>query len=197
MIDACRGSFNNFLPDVWIAVDNYKTKNKEECSQGYGLSLVGETTNDFYVSYDIINTVSEEDITPEDLSRKCCLSFLEEVFYSGAVDTHHQGFILFLMALSTSNAVSKVKLGRVSENTLLRLIKNIFGVKYKIDEHEQDDYDEEINEENEEIDENLEEDDLDEIDENNNNKPEPQMLPNRLIFSCVGIGLKNVARIEV
>ena len=30
MVDACRGVFNNFLPDVWIAVDNYKSKNKEE-----------------------------------------------------------------------------------------------------------------------------------------------------------------------
>jgi RNA 3'-terminal phosphate cyclase-like protein len=30
MIDACRGVFNNFLPDVWIAVDNFKSKNKEE-----------------------------------------------------------------------------------------------------------------------------------------------------------------------
>lgn len=30
MIDACRGMFNNFLPDVWIDVDNVKSKNKEE-----------------------------------------------------------------------------------------------------------------------------------------------------------------------
>lgn len=30
MIDASRGVFNNFLPDVWIAVDNFKSKNKEE-----------------------------------------------------------------------------------------------------------------------------------------------------------------------
>lgn len=30
MIDATRGTFNNFIPDVWIAVDNYKNKNKDE-----------------------------------------------------------------------------------------------------------------------------------------------------------------------
>ena len=30
MIDACRGVFNNFLPDVWILSDNYKNKNKDE-----------------------------------------------------------------------------------------------------------------------------------------------------------------------
>jgi RNA 3'-terminal phosphate cyclase-like protein len=30
MIDACRGFLNNFLPDVWIDVDNLKVKNKDE-----------------------------------------------------------------------------------------------------------------------------------------------------------------------
>jgi len=30
MIDACRGVFNNFLPDVWIVADNFKDKNKNE-----------------------------------------------------------------------------------------------------------------------------------------------------------------------
>jgi RNA 3'-terminal phosphate cyclase-like protein len=29
MVDACRGTFNNFLPDVWISVDNYKDKSRE------------------------------------------------------------------------------------------------------------------------------------------------------------------------
>ena len=60
------------------------------------MSLVGETTNDFYISYDIINHnktenseeqyENEEDNsnsiqTPEDLIRKCCISFLEDLFY--------------------------------------------------------------------------------------------------------------------
>ncbi len=30
MIDACRGVFNNFLPDVWILADNFKDKNKDQ-----------------------------------------------------------------------------------------------------------------------------------------------------------------------
>ncbi len=30
MIDSTRGVFNNFLPDVWIGVDNFKSKNQEE-----------------------------------------------------------------------------------------------------------------------------------------------------------------------
>ncbi len=72
-------------------------------SPAYGLSIVGETTNDFYICHDIINPSnkinqiqnrneeeyddenidsSDSDVkTPEDLSRKCALSFLEELFY--------------------------------------------------------------------------------------------------------------------
>lgn len=29
MVDACRGSLNNFLPDVWLNVDNYKDKSRD------------------------------------------------------------------------------------------------------------------------------------------------------------------------
>jgi hypothetical protein len=55
------------------------------------------------------------------------------------------------MALSSNNNVSKMKLGRISQHTilLLRLINKILGVKFKIEEIEKDDYDEEINEEDE------------------------------------------------
>jgi RNA 3'-terminal phosphate cyclase-like protein len=77
MIDTSRRMFNNFLPDVWIAVDNYKDKNKDEISPGYGLSLIGETTNEFYVSYDIVNY---DNLTPENVAEKCCLNFLEEIY---------------------------------------------------------------------------------------------------------------------
>ena len=66
------------------------------------------------------------------------------------------------MALSTNNAISKIKFGRISTysyifyfNTtlkfnlkkrigLLRLINELFGIKFKIQEHEKHDYDEEI-----------------------------------------------------
>lgn len=29
IVDSCRGVFNNFIPDVWIYVDNYKSKTEE------------------------------------------------------------------------------------------------------------------------------------------------------------------------
>ncbi len=75
----------------------------------------------------------------------------------------------------------------------------MLGVKFIINEFEKDDYDEEIEEEDENEDMQLddnnsereeEDDDMDEI-----NKDD--MESKCFIFSCIGIGLKNVARIEM
>jgi hypothetical protein len=67
------------------------------------------------------------------------------------------------MALSNNNNISKLKLGRISQHTmgLLRLIHKALGVKFKIEEIEKDDYDEEFNED-EEIDDEIEDLEVDE-----------------------------------
>jgi RNA 3'-terminal phosphate cyclase-like protein len=88
LVDACRGTFNNFLPDVWISVDNNKDRTQQG-SPGYGLSLVAETTEGFFYCSDITNNIKENsqfkqldtNITPEDLARKCSLTLLEDLFY--------------------------------------------------------------------------------------------------------------------
>lgn len=73
-------------------------------------------------------------------------------------------------------------------------------MKFKIEEFEEDDYDEELpeEEEQEDFDQDNSDDDFDnekddykEYEDNLNHKS-----PEKYIFSCVGIGLKNVARIE-
>jgi hypothetical protein len=59
-------------------------------SPGYGISLVAETLNGYFISADISNNKNDEseikeisttDLTPEDLARKCALNLLEELFY--------------------------------------------------------------------------------------------------------------------
>jgi hypothetical protein len=46
---------------------------------------VGETTNSFFFSADIVNQTEgdEEEVklSPEDLSRKCAMKLLDEIFY--------------------------------------------------------------------------------------------------------------------
>lgn len=111
------------------------------------------------------------------------------------------------MALSTNNLVSKVKLGRISKNTasLLRLIRNLLGIKFKISKYEVDDYDNEEGEvlqddDNESnLEENQAEDDQDDAKEEvsqGDTAHQETAMPDRLVFSCVGFGLKNAARIE-
>jgi len=73
----------------------------------------------------------------------------------------------------------------------LKEIKNLFGVKFKIEdcqENEEEDMEEEEFEENEGNEDDNQIDEL--INESNANN-------NKVIFSCVGIGLRNVARKEI
>lgn len=67
------------------------------------------------------------------------------------------------------------------------------GVKFKISILEEDDYDEEIPEEEEDF-EDFENSDNEDDNFEEDNKTEK--APQKYIFSCIGIGLKNVSRIE-
>jgi hypothetical protein len=49
-------------------------------SQGYGLSLYGETTNGFFFSSDLTYRKDSKELTPEELARNCSLTFLQEIF---------------------------------------------------------------------------------------------------------------------
>ena len=206
MIDTCRGVLNNFIPDVWIAVDNYKDKELDKISPGYGISITAETKEGFALSTDLMN--DKEDLTKNanDISKECSIKFLNDVYKSGCTNCHNQGLFLFLMALSEKNYVSYMKIGKLSEHTkqVLRLIYKLFGVKFNI--RECDEYDKEESDEvnNNEDDEEGEEKDDDEDEESENhslkdkfNQEELPMPYKQFMFSCVGIGLKNVARIEL
>ena len=99
-----------------------------------------------------------------------------------------------------------MKIGKLSEHTrqVLRLIYKLFGVKFNIRECDEYDKEESDEENNVEDDEEGEEKDDDEDEESENNslkdKFNQEELPipyKQFMFSCVGIGLKNVARIEL
>lgn len=206
MIDSCRGVLNNFLPDVWIAVDNYKSKDLTKISPGYGICITAETKNGFALSTDLMN--DKEDITKNanDISKECAIKFLNDVYKSGCTNCNNQGLFLFLMALSEKNYVSYMKIGKISIHTkeVIRLIYKLFGVKFNI--RECDDYDKEESDDEEENEESKEEgdeendsDDNDDNDESIKNDFDSQapIQYKQFMFSCIGIGLKNVARIEL
>ena len=105
------------------------------------------------------------------------------------------------MALSEKNYVSQMKIGKLTNHSkgVLTLINKLLGVKFSIremTEYDQDNSDEDNNEEEKE-EENEEENEDEEMEEEDNNNSEEPIPFKQYIFSCVGIGLKNVARIEL
>ena len=211
MIDTCRGVLNNFIPDVWIAVDNYKDKELDKISPGYGLSITAETKEGFALSTDLMNDKNDLTKNANDISKECSLKFLNDIYKSGCTNAHNQGIFLFLMALSEKNYVSYMKIGKISEHTkqVLRLIYKLLGVKFNIREcdeydneesEDENNNDENENEEGEEKEDDINDDEDDNDNDFENNKFNEDELPTpykQFMFSCVGIGLRNVARIEL
>ena len=205
MIDTCRGVLNNFLPDVWIGVDNYRCKDLDKISPGYGISLTAETKEGFALSTDMVNDNDNLRMNANDLSKECTIKFLNDIYKSGCTNCNNQALFLFLMSLSEKNYVSYMKIGKISEHTkeVLRFIYKYLGVKFNI--RECDDYDNDnesdIEEENEDEEGGEESDEEDKENEykkyKNINKEEEPIFYKQYMFSCVGIGLKNVARIEL
>ena len=203
MVDTCRGVLNNFLPDVWIAVDNFKDKDLDKISPGYGISITAETKEGFALSTDLMN--DKEDLTKNanDISKECSIKFLNDIYKSGCTNCHNQGLFLFLMALSEKNYVSYMKVGKLSEHTkqILKFIYKLLGVKFNIRECDEYDKEESEDENNaEEEDESENENEEEESDNGFDDKKFNEEIPipyKQFMFSCVGIGLKNVARIEL
>ena len=199
MIDSSRGILNKFLPDVWISEDIYKDKDLSKISPGYGLTLCAETKNGFCFCTDMINDNNNIDKTANDLSKECTLQFLNDIYSSGCCNVNNQSLFLFLMCLSEKNYVSKMKVGKITEFTkgVLKFIDKYIGVKFHI--RECDDYDKEDSESSEDNNNNNEENEKEESEEEEkeNEDYEEPITHKQYMFSCVGIGLKNVARIEL
>ena len=88
-----------------------------------------------------------------------------------------------MTAVSSGEAISQVKLGRVTEQSvaLLRNLKQFFNLQFRIEQCQDDVYSSDS--ENEEEDNSEQEGDR-----------EPVRFPQTFIFSCVGLGLTNFAR---
>ena len=99
------------------------------------------------------------------------------------------------MCLSNGDNISNVKIGRISQPCIdmLRILKEFFGVTFKIEECQDDVYDEESENEEEEKNNDEEEDKEKEKNEEMIDDKE-NTFPQTFIFSCIGIGLKNMAR---
>ena len=130
---------------------------------------------------------------PEDLGKRTALALLDELFNGGAVDSTNQSYALMLMSLTQNSNISSIKIGRVTQQSvvMLRNIKKFFNVQFKITECEDDVYsDSESDEEGEQD----QAEDSSDKEVKSKSKSEQVEFPKAFIFSCIGIGLTNIAR---
>ena len=140
------------------------------------VSLVAETTTGTMLTKDL-NYNSSEYKYPQDLGKKAALQMLDEIFYGGCVDSAHQPWVFFMMAISENKNISSVKIGRLTEQSvsMLRLLKQFFSVEFKITECPDEFFDEEEEEES-----GADEDEA--------------KFATTFVFTCLGIGMTNLAR---
>lgn len=114
VVDKVREVFNDYIPDVWIHTDHYK---KGLCGEqpGYAISLTAETTTGMLLTKDFNFGNKKEFILPEELGERCAYGLLDEVSAGGCVDTTNQPFAFLMMALSSGDNISQIKVGRVTE----------------------------------------------------------------------------------
>jgi len=140
VVDKLREIFNDYIPDVWINVDHYK---KGQCGKqpGYAVSLTAETTTGTILTKDFNFGNKKEFILPEDLGQRVAYSLLDEIFTGGCVDSCNQPTALLMMALSQGDNASQLKVGsRITQQSIImmRLIDQFWKVKFKIEECQDD-----------------------------------------------------------
>ncbi|EGR27024.1 RNA 3-terminal phosphate cyclase family protein, putative [Ichthyophthirius multifiliis] len=211
IISSSREILNDYLPDVWIYSDFQKGNNqeKQKTSPGYSVSLVAEYNNGQLISIDqcSIENGSPEQNLAEKIGKEAALSLLDEILYCGFVDSNSQSMFLTLMSLSEKK-ISSIRLGRITPFTVenLRIIREFFGVTFKIlpEDTQNKELEEEEEEENEKEQngENQNEDNMDIQDNQSNSNQENKeefdlSLYNiqHMIFSCYGAGLSNMSRV--
>ena len=128
IVDRTRGIFNSFLPDVYVYTDH---RNEATCGNGYGLSLVAESTTGCLLGADW--ATSEKGVEPEAVADAAANQLIQEVDYSGCVDSSNACLALLYCALADED-VSRIRIGTLSEaaTEFLRDLRTFLGVTFTI-----------------------------------------------------------------
>lgn len=167
-VESGKGVLLNFIPDVYINTDQLKGKNSG-LSPGFGINMQAETNEGVTFSVECISTNHDRDTLPEDIGKECANKLLDEIYRSGCCDSTFQWIMILFMALGPKS-VSKVVVGTLSAYSIrfLQLIREFFGITFKLDKFN-------------------DEDNLD--DEENVNEGSP-----RVVLTCVGLGYSNITK---
>lgn len=164
-VEASKGVMLSFLPDVYIHTDQNKGK-LSGLSPGFGINMSAETTENVIYAVETVSTAAGA--LPEDIGRECANKLLDEIYRSGCCDSIFQWILMLYMALGPQS-VSKVVVGPLSQYSIayLQLLRDFFGVTFKLDTFK-DDLDEE-----------------EDIDEG---------ASPRVVLTCLGIGYSNISK---
>ncbi|KAJ1991246.1 hypothetical protein H4R33_001447 [Dimargaris cristalligena] len=129
VVSSARSVLNRFIPDIYLYTDVFKGADAGR-SSGYGISLVAESTTGALLSAEMAGS---SDQPPEEFGRLAAKQLLKEIDRGGVFDSNTQWMALLMMVLSSED-VSKVRLGKLTEFTIqyLRDLKQMFGVTFKI-----------------------------------------------------------------
>ena len=127
LVQASKSVLNRFIPDIYIYTDVFKGEEAGK-SAGFSLSLVAESTTGCLYSIDKIGKAGS---TPEEIGVQSAKLLLREISLGGVIDSSHQWFIMFLMALCPQD-LSKILFGPLTEYSKSSLveIESFFGVVF-------------------------------------------------------------------
>ncbi|XP_057672458.1 probable RNA 3'-terminal phosphate cyclase-like protein isoform X1 [Diorhabda carinulata] len=136
IVEKAKGVLLNFIPDVYISVDQCNGKQAGN-SPGFGIHLLAETNEGtFYSAEQVSNVVAngEEPSIPEDLGIAAAQRLLYEIYLGGVVDSTSQSLAILCMALGDKD-VSKLVTGPLSDYSIwfLRHLRDFLGVTFKLE----------------------------------------------------------------
>lgn len=154
---AAKGLLHRLLPDVWIHTDCHSSRGRKKAdysmspkhnsassfaspgcgpSPGLAMCLTAQTTEGMVLCAETSLDVTSDArgrMLPEDLGHKAAALLLDEVRQGGCIDRGAQGIAFLLMCLGPEDA-TRIRVGTLTQYSVetLRLIKQAFGVEFKV-----------------------------------------------------------------
>lgn len=167
MVEAAKGVFLQFIPDVYIHTDHHRGSSSGK-SPGFGITVVAESTTGVFWSAEASSNPagSGPPSVPEEIGKQAAFLLLEEIYRGGCIDSTFQCFAALFMAMAPKD-ISKCLLGPLSPYTIqfLRHLRDFFGHTFKLESHKKTEEEEELN-----------------------------TGANKVVITCMGIGFMNLSK---
>ena len=142
MIHSARSLLNKIIPDVYITDDTTSVKG---LCPGYGMCLYAETTEGHIIAAETMTKPEGTGLSrsPDEIGKEAAMRLLDECYLGGCVDHKTQSLLCVMMAMNSNNVV-KAMVGPLHPFTqsVLRLLRDFFGIKFNFKQVEFDEEEE-------------------------------------------------------